>query len=111
MVSVDVCLKLEESVAALVPWSAGYMNAVEWRQLAPNKKDLKVDKVDFTSPQVYQSHGTEDQVIPFQIGSLLKEEIFEKNGFTLNFQSFGSGHSIPNEVIKTFVDLITSHLN
>lgn len=100
MLSIDVCLKLEETVAALVPWSSGYMNAVEWRELATKKKGLKV----------YQSHGTQDQLIPFNIATMLKQEIFEKNELDLDFLSFDGPHTIPNEAVKTFVGVIKAAL-
>eukprot|EP01127_Copromyxa_protea_P016679 TRINITY_DN4996_c0_g1_i1.p1 TRINITY_DN4996_c0_g1~~TRINITY_DN4996_c0_g1_i1.p1 ORF type:complete len:294 (+),score=70.97 TRINITY_DN4996_c0_g1_i1:25-882(+) len=96
ILSVDVCLKLDQHVGALVPWSAGYMNAVEWKRLAAEKKGLKV----------YQSHGTQDQIIPFQIGAMLKQEIFEKNGLDLTFTSFEGAHTIPNDVINAFIKLV-----
>lgn len=100
MLSVDVCLKLEEHVAACVPWSSGYMNAKEWKELAPQKKGLKV----------YQSHGKQDQLIPYQMATMLKQDIFEKNEIDLKFISFDGTHTIPNEAIQTFVKVVQSTL-
>jgi len=101
MVSIDICLKLDSHVGALVPWSGGYVNAVEWKELAKNKKGLKV----------HQTHGMEDQLIPFQIGVLLKEEIFNTFEFDTKFISFKGGHTIPEEAMQDFLLLLQQLLD
>jgi len=98
MLSIDVGLKLD--VAGVISWSAGMVNAQEWHRLAPNK-----------TIKVLQSHGTEDPVVPFMIGTKLKHEIFDANKYDVQFVQFKGQHSIPKEVLVKTLSFIKSILN
>ena len=52
-----------------------------------------------------QSHGTKDPILPYALGTVLKN-LFESNGMKLDFISFDGGHEIPPEAIAKFMQLI-----
>ncbi len=48
---------------------------------------------------VFQSHGTEDQILPYELAETLKGEL-ENAGMKVEFRSFSGGHAIPPPVMR-----------
>ena len=57
--------------------------------------------------KVYQSHGTSDPILPYQLGTMLKD-FLQRNEVDLKFTSFGDGHTIPPHVISEFSTFLSS---
>ena len=51
-----------------------------------------------TKPRFLLSHGRQDPVVPFSIGSRAKE-LIEKHGFVVTWRPFDGGHEIPSPVL------------
>ncbi len=56
-------------------------------------------------PQVVQSHGTSDTVLPFAEGGALRDTL-KRAGFPVTFVSFRGGHEIPRPALEAASDLL-----
>lgn len=95
MLTVDVAFQLEASPAALLAWSGTLLNEVEWRKLGPARKGLKV----------VQSHGRQDQILPFTWAEYLRETLSEL-GLQVEFLPFDGPHTISMQALQRSVALL-----
>jgi len=95
MLATDVALHLPESPAGLVVFSGVILAQEEWVAHAPARKGLKV----------FQSHGQQDPLLPYQLGVWLKD-FFTSQAFSLEFVSFNGGHTIDTNVISKFAQFL-----
>ncbi len=93
MLTTDVALRMETNPAGLFVWSGNLLNEDEWRDLAPNRKDLKV----------YQSHGTQDPILSFQ-GAIRLRDMLLDSEIDVEFFQFPGIHTIPREAIGRLAD-------
>jgi phospholipase/carboxylesterase len=89
MISVDLAVDLDRHPAGLVLWSGCPINATVWQQKAPRLSGLRV----------FQSHGTEDVVLPYLAGRLLTQ-LLSNSGLAVEFHEFSGGHQIPFPVLQ-----------
>jgi len=92
MLATDVSLHLEESPGGLVVFSGVLISEEEWTTQVLKRKGMKV----------MQTHGKQDPLLPFALGSRLKD-FFEKNGMDLSFTAFSGGHTIAPQSIGDLV--------
>jgi phospholipase/carboxylesterase len=88
MLALDVALHADVSPAALVLMSSTLIAADEWRPLLASKKSIPI----------FQSHGREDPILPFEVAEQLRDEL-EAAGFSVTFVPFRGGHGIPENVV------------
>ncbi|MCB1177535.1 MAG: esterase [Leptospiraceae bacterium] len=89
MLSLEVFLHRKEDPHSLVLLSGTMLKEKEWRKLAKEKSGF----------QFFQSHGTEDVILPFKAAKRL-EELLRDSGMSGEFVSFNGGHEIPESLIK-----------
>ncbi|QDU36832.1 Phospholipase/Carboxylesterase [Maioricimonas rarisocia] len=89
MVMTDVTLRLPENPGALIIFSGTLLCEDQWRERAANRAGLKV----------VQSHGTTDQILPFQAAEWLRDLLTE-SGLEVDFLQFPGVHTIPYEALE-----------
>ena len=89
MLATDVALRTKRPLAGLVVLSGTLLAAHEWLPLMPDRKDLRV----------FQSHGTQDPILPFAIAERLRHAL-DGAGMHVSFTEFTGGHGIPPEVMR-----------
>lgn len=88
MLTTDVTLHLDENPAGLVLLSGTVQNEAAWKERAPKHKMLRV----------FQSHGTDDPILPFMAAGWLRD-LLNQGGADVEFVQFPGGHEIPFEVL------------
>ena len=86
ILSIDLALRLPETIGALVVWSGTLLCEQEWRSLAANHPQLRV----------LQTHGETDTLLPFVAAEWLRDMFFDCK-INVDFLSFPGQHSIPQE--------------
>ncbi len=89
MLSLEVFLHREEIPKSLILLSGTMLKENEWKQKAKSKEGF----------QFFQSHGTNDPILPFAAAKRL-EAMLREAGMVGEFVSFSGGHEIPDMVIK-----------
>lgn len=99
MLATDVALRLPEAPAGLCIFSGTLLAEVEWRALAQRRGPLKV----------FQSHGDQDQVLPFVAAEWLRDLLIEA-GMDVEYLPFHGGHQIPLEALERFAAMLSAAL-
>lgn len=99
MLATDVALRLEEAPAALCILSGALVNEADWEKRAAARKGLKV----------FQSHGRQDPILPYEGGVVLRD-FLSKAGLAVDFLSFNGGHTITLEGLDRVGALVESLL-
>lgn len=99
MITPDVALRLPEPPAALCILSGTLLCEAEWRKLAANRGPLRV----------LQSHGRQDQILPYASAEWLLD-LFREANFDVEFIPFSGGHTIPYEVLHRVAALLAETL-
>ncbi len=89
MLATDVALRTKRPLAGLVVLSGTLLARNEWLPLMSTRKGMRV----------FQSHGTEDPILPFPIAERLRH-VLEEAGMRVSFTQFRGGHGIPPEVMR-----------
>lgn len=89
MLATDLALRTKRPLAGLIVMSGTLLAAHEWLPLMSARKDLRV----------FQSHGTQDPILPFAIAERLRHA-FQEAGMRVSFTQFDGGHGIPPEVMR-----------
>lgn len=97
MLAMDVALRTERPLAGLVLLSGTLLAAPEWIPRMAARKEL----------HVFQSHGTEDPILPYPIAEKLRHAMQEA-GMRVSFTSFEGGHGISPEVMRDLGQWLTS---
>jgi phospholipase/carboxylesterase len=97
MLATDVTLRLDRSPAGLVIWSGTLLAEEQWRELAPRRAGLKV----------LQSHGRQDQILPFMAAEWLRDMLTE-TGLTVDFIPFNGPHTISQAAVQKTAELLAS---
>ena len=95
MLTTDVALRLKKTPAGLVILSGGLINEAQWRQLALERGPLAV----------LQSHGKYDSILPFPMGTALRDLCLE-GGADVDFVAFNGDHEIPLEVLHRLTHFV-----
>lgn len=88
MLTCDAVMRTAYPFAGLVQLSGTLIARRDWRPTVSKRTGLPV----------FQSHGTQDQVLPYVMAERLREE-FVKAGLAVEWQSFRGGHEIPELVL------------
>ncbi len=88
MLSIDVALAGSPGVDLVVAMSGVLLMDSVSALTAPHP----------TKPRFLLSHGRQDPVVPFSIGSRAKE-LLEKHGFVVTWRPFDGGHEIPSPLL------------
>lgn len=99
MLATDLTLHAEEKPAGLIIWSGTLLNEEVWQAKKETLKGLSV----------IQSHGTVDQILPFEASRWL-ETLLKEGGADVQFIEFNDGHTIPPEAMTAAVGLIRQTL-
>ncbi|MBV9946206.1 MAG: phospholipase [Myxococcales bacterium] len=89
MLACDVALTTGRPLAGVVLLSGMLLCADEWTALAHRRPGLRV----------FQSHGTEDPVLPFPNAEKLKD-VLQAGGADVEWLPFRGGHEIPDVVVR-----------
>jgi phospholipase/carboxylesterase len=95
MLATDVALRLRKVPAGLVILSGGLINEAEWSRLAQERGTLSV----------LQSHGRHDSILPFAMGTALRDVLAE-GGADVDFLAFNGDHEIPLEALHRLAHFI-----
>ncbi len=96
----DVAFHLDESPAILIQMSGILIALDRWKELAPNRKGMKV----------LQSHGQMDPILPFVAAEWLREFLLE-SGIEVEFIPFMGPHAIPGPVLFRLKERIVEVLD
>jgi phospholipase/carboxylesterase len=96
MLSLDVALHREVAPAALILMSGTLLAASVW---TPRMSKL-------AGVPVFQSHGMHDQLLPFSIAELLRDQL-RAAGANVEWCEFHGGHEIPPAVLDGVTKLLT----
>ncbi|HTE49577.1 MAG TPA: hypothetical protein VK698_01805 [Kofleriaceae bacterium] len=88
MLSCDVALRTGRQLAGLVLMSGTMLCRPEWLALLPRRASLRV----------FQSHGTQDPMLPFELARELRDEM-TRAGIPVDWIEFGGGHEIPRQAL------------
>jgi phospholipase/carboxylesterase len=88
MLSCDVALRAERSLAGLVMLSGTFIAEDEWRPLMPRRSGL----------HAFLSHGASDAMLPFAESERLRDALGEA-GLAVTWSAFRGGHQIPGSVL------------
>lgn len=92
MITTDVALRLKNRPAGLCALSGALINEEEWQRLAADRGPLRV----------LQSHGTYDSILPFSLGTALRD-LLRSTGSNVEFREFEGDHQIPLEILHRLV--------
>jgi phospholipase/carboxylesterase len=95
MLTTDVALRLKKAPAGLVVLSGARTNDGEWRGLALERGPLAV----------LQSHGRFDSILPFPMGTALRD-LFLEAGADVDFVAFNGDHEIPLEALHRLTHFV-----
>ncbi len=99
MLMTDVTLRLEEAPLGLAILSGALVSRPEWAERASRRTGLPV----------FQSHGRQDPILPFQVSERLRE-LLEKSGLKVEFVPFNGPHTIPAGALNALGRWIDSRL-
>jgi len=100
MLACDTFLRTDRPFAGLVLLSGTLIAKDEWLPLMPNRRGLPV----------FQSHGTDDPLLPFETAKGLRKAMTDQ-GILVKWHEFRGGHEIPFDVLKEVSAFLTTHLN
>ena len=89
MLTCDIVMRTSFPVAGLIQLSGSLLAKQDWRPTVGKRAGLRV----------FQSHGTQDPILPYAMAERLRDELV-KAGLSVEWQSFRGGHEIPQPVIK-----------
>jgi len=89
MLSTDLALHSDIPLAGLVLLSGTVIAKQEWLSRLPNRQGLSV----------FQSHGTDDVILPFTAAQELRTHI-QTAGLPIRWIEFPGGHEIPFQVLE-----------
>lgn len=98
MLTCDIVMRTSIPFAGLIQLSGTLIAKQDWRPTVAKRAGLRV----------FQSHGTQDPILPYVMAERLRDELV-KAGLSVDWQSFRGGHEIPQSVINRlsgFVDQV-----
>ncbi len=89
MLSCDTVMRAALPFAGLVQLSGSLLAKQDWRPTVSKRAGLPV----------FQSHGTQDPILPYVMAERLRDEL-TKTGLSVEWHSFRGGHEIPEPVLR-----------
>ena len=99
MLTCDIVMRTSFPVAGLIQLSGSLLAKQDWRPALGKRAGLRV----------FQSHGTQDPILPYVMAERLRDELV-KAGLSVEWQSFRGGHEIPQSVIKRLGEFLVQVL-
>ena len=99
MLTCDLVMRTAFPFAGLVQLSGSLMAKQDWRPSVGKRAGLPV----------FQSHGTQDPILPYVMAERLRDEL-SKAGLSVEWHSFRGGHQIPEPVLERLSGFITKLL-
>ena len=99
MLACDTVLRTGRPFAGLVLLSGTLIAKGEWIPLIPNRKGLPV----------FQTHGTDDPLLPFQTAQNLRDALTDQ-GLLVDWHEFRGGHEIPFFVLDRLGSFLQTNL-
>lgn len=99
MLSMDVALHTTRPLAGVVLLSGTLTAEDVWRPRMKARAGL----------DVFQSHGTEDPLLPYAIAERLRDLLGE-SGMHVDFHSFDGGHTIPPAILRALSRWLLEHV-
>jgi phospholipase/carboxylesterase len=96
MLATDLTLRLDEPPKALVALSGTLLNEGQWSQVAHKRAGLRV----------FQSHGRQDPILPYQAAQWLKDFLTD-NGLQVQFHPFDGMHTIAPQVLMELATMLS----
>ena len=88
MLACDTVLRSPRTFAGLIIMSGSIIAGPEWESRWPARKGLPV----------FQSHGTDDPLLPFEIANQFKDSLI-RHELAVTWHAFRGGHEIPLPVL------------
>ena len=95
MLAVETALNLPEPPGGLCLWSGTLVSEADWRPKASRLKGVPV----------LQSHGRQDQILPFDASLWLRDLLIE-SGAIVDFIPFNGPHTIPLAGLERLADML-----
>lgn len=89
MLTCDLMMRTASPFAGLIQLSGSLLARQDWRPLASKRAGLPV----------FQSHGTQDPILPYVMAERLRDELTTA-GLAVEWHSFRGGHEIPEPVLE-----------
>ncbi len=89
MLACDTVLRYPRPFAGLIILSGSIIAKAEWEERWPTRKGLPV----------FQSHGTDDPLLPHETATKLKDTL-RHHGLAVTWSEFRGGHEIPFSVLE-----------
>ncbi len=96
MLTCDLVMRTDFPCAALAQLSGTLLARQEWKPAVAKRNGLPV----------FQSHGTHDELLPFQMAERLRDELTGV-GAVVEWHRFRGGHEIPESVLARVGDFLT----
>ena len=93
MLTCDLVMRTARPFAGLIQLSGSLLARQEWLRKR-------------ASLPVFQSHGTQDQILPFVMAERLRDELIQ-SGLSVEWHGFRGGHEIPQAVLARLSGFIT----
>jgi len=99
MLTCDLVMRTAQPVAGLVQLSSTLLAKQDWRPTVARRTGLPV----------FQSHGTQDQILPYVMAERLRDELTQA-GLAVEWHNFRGGHEIPELVLRRLSAFLTNIL-
>jgi len=99
MLTCDLVMRTAQPVAGLIQLSGSLLAKQDWRPTVAKRKGLPV----------FQSHGTQDQILPYVMAERLRDELTQA-GLAVEWHNFLGGHEIPELVLRRLGTFLTNVL-
>lgn len=99
MLTCDLVMRTAQPVAGLVQLSSTLLAKQDWRPAVGKRKGLPV----------FQSHGTQDSILPYVMAERLRDELTQE-GLAVEWHSFKGGHEIPSTILRELSGFLTNVL-
>ena len=99
MLTCDLVMRTAFPFAGLIQLSGSLLAKQDWRPSVGKRAGLPV----------FQSHGTQDPILPYVMAERLRDELMAE-GLTVNWNKFQGGHEIPEPILARLNGFVTKVL-
>jgi phospholipase/carboxylesterase len=99
MLTCDLVMRTAFPFAGLIQLSGSLLARQDWRPSVGKRAGLPV----------FQSHGTQDPILPYVMAERLRDELMAE-GLTVNWNKFQGGHEIPEPILARLNGFVTKVL-
>jgi phospholipase/carboxylesterase len=96
MLTCDVVMRTAMPFAGLIQLSGSLLAKQDWRPPIAKRSGVPV----------FQSHGTQDPILPYVMAERLRDELLQ-SGLSVEWHSFRGGHEIPEPVLTRLSGFLT----